>query len=311
MPVTVDASTLLCCTFESAAEYQQLLDAHQNALDPLHPRIPLAALQAYSPQVLVSQNLLTTVEQAWQLSECDASRENKRAFLNILGTTFVTPLPTTAGEMQFARLGFEHLAHSTLAPLREAGLITGSDGVEAWTHYLLMSLTALYLGSASGGGVCVSDAMRPVLLMTEVQWTHVTQEHMRFVWTNMAEPEDHLREGVTLAPGDTFGAHIIMTNNSRPLTRFEFVLPVDPIELFGAEFWALLHATATQNLECATRDAPSPWVGSTTHCNKCGVARENLQVCQRCRRAYYCSKECQKADWKVHKTVMCKGLDAH
>ena len=29
-----------------------------------------------------------------------------------------------------------------------------------------------------------------------------------------------------------------------------------------------------------------------------------LLVCQRCRTAYYCSKECQRADWKGHKAAL-------
>ncbi|CAB9501496.1 expressed unknown protein [Seminavis robusta] len=40
------------------------------------------------------------------------------------------------------------------------------------------------------------------------------------------------------------------------------------------------------------------------HCNNCGKLKdevERLQKCANCKSARYCSKECQKTDWKRHK----------
>ncbi|KAJ1416804.1 hypothetical protein B484DRAFT_466840, partial [Ochromonadaceae sp. CCMP2298] len=48
---------------------------------------------------------------------------------------------------------------------------------------------------------------------------------------------------------------------------------------------------------------------SKTHCHCCGIAEKVLAPllrCSRCMGAVYCSKECQKAHWKVHKKA-CKG----
>ena len=38
-------------------------------------------------------------------------------------------------------------------------------------------------------------------------------------------------------------------------------------------------------------------------CAKCG--KRGTKVCKRCNRVVYCSKKCQKADWKVHKKTSC------
>lgn len=39
----------------------------------------------------------------------------------------------------------------------------------------------------------------------------------------------------------------------------------------------------------------------------CDVMKENLLCCTRCKSSFYCSVECQKTDWKQHKTV-CKDM---
>lgn len=44
-----------------------------------------------------------------------------------------------------------------------------------------------------------------------------------------------------------------------------------------------------------------------TGCGKAGAADAPLQVCAGCRADKYCSRECQRADWKVHKGV-CRAL---
>jgi hypothetical protein len=47
---------------------------------------------------------------------------------------------------------------------------------------------------------------------------------------------------------------------------------------------------------------------TTLECARCKkFSTDVLQVCSRCRLAHYCSRECQKSDWKFHK-VCCKRL---
>ena len=37
-------------------------------------------------------------------------------------------------------------------------------------------------------------------------------------------------------------------------------------------------------------------------CANCKSVLETTQVCSRCKKVYYCSRECQRTDWKSHKS---------
>src|SRR5947199_9273528 len=51
----------------------------------------------------------------------------------------------------------------------------------------------------------------------------------------------------------------------------------------------------------------SPFPRSCTTCHKLeSDLKDNLKYCAKCRNTLYCSRECQKADWKQHKQV-CGG----
>ncbi|KAK0443909.1 uncharacterized protein EV420DRAFT_1014153 [Desarmillaria tabescens] len=40
---------------------------------------------------------------------------------------------------------------------------------------------------------------------------------------------------------------------------------------------------------------------TSSKCASCGAQSEHLQVCSACKRQYYCSRACQRSDWKRHK----------
>lgn len=62
------------------------------------------------------------------------------------------------------------------------------------------------------------------------------------------------------------------------------------------------NATAGQN--CSDDDG----VPVTPYLEKCAVCGsfDKLKACQRCEKQKYCSVQCQKADWKRHKTYCLK-----
>ena len=43
-------------------------------------------------------------------------------------------------------------------------------------------------------------------------------------------------------------------------------------------------------------------------CNATASVGEKFLVCGSCRCTYYCSPECQKKDWKVHRSTRCEGM---
>ncbi len=65
-------------------------------------------------------------------------------------------------------------------------------------------------------------------------------------------------------------------------------------------------AIAAQDIPCSIRT-----LRTCRNCNKGSCSKDfqkSLMQCGRCKQAYYCSKECQKKDWKKHKLI-CQEVD--
>jgi hypothetical protein len=76
-----------------------------------------------------------------------------------------------------------------------------------------------------------------------------------------------------------------------------------PINAKGKDGLARLQSLARLS---NTNDAKYTDIKMCRHCNKIEApGGAKLMKCQRCKQSYYCSKDCQVADWKIHKKT-CK-----
>jgi len=65
---------------------------------------------------------------------------------------------------------------------------------------------------------------------------------------------------------------------------------------------ALPQARIDKSGEVTTEES---FMFATDTCGKCGKRDVKLMRCALCKKVYYCSVECQKADWRVHKVTSC------
>ncbi|KAH7314342.1 hypothetical protein BKA65DRAFT_516632 [Rhexocercosporidium sp. MPI-PUGE-AT-0058] len=58
--------------------------------------------------------------------------------------------------------------------------------------------------------------------------------------------------------------------------------------------------------ESSSSSTPTPATKTCTSCKKCSTEDKPLKPCTKCQSVQYCSKECQKADFKNHKKECAK-----
>ena len=79
-------------------------------------------------------------------------------------------------------------------------------------------------------------------------------------------------------------------------------LPVDPEAFFGNELWEQMTTIPVSSKRGIGGPGSSIKSGDPSKCSVCDNEGKML-VCAKCLREFYCSKECQRKDWKVHKQV--------
>ncbi|CAN0282783.1 unnamed protein product, partial [Ectocarpus sp. 12 AP-2014] len=77
-------------------------------------------------------------------------------------------------------------------------------------------------------------------------------------------------------------------------------VPVHP-SVYRAAFSPLYAPPDTSSFVTVAKMAAAS-VAVSPKCAKCGIGGKSLQ-CTRCRKVSYCSKECQRQHWKIHKAA--------
>src|SRR6185437_11865851 len=65
-----------------------------------------------------------------------------------------------------------------------------------------------------------------------------------------------------------------------------------------------------KQLQVVNPSSGAPTAASGKPCSSPSCERVGTLRCARCHRSMYCSVECQKADWKFHKTNICNPAPA-
>ena len=111
-------------------------------------------------------------------------------------------------------------------------------------------------------------------------------------------------------PVHTFGIHLCITGKATDdVVEVKLTCPRRPQDMFGGALWEeVLAKDRVLAVRSSSSSEVSPFVGRTDMCNACGqraTAEIKLRFCGACRCAYYCSTSCQRADWRIHKTMCC------
>ena len=147
------------------------------------------------------------------------------------------------------------------------------------------------------------------------QWYFVKDLVIRLPVTSMSDKKPH---PTYILHDFTIGPLLVIDN------LCDLVLGFDLIRAVGGTFsmakgWftfpELNLTTPTQELKFYNRETGNEVIGScswmwndgveTNTCAKCNFTFPHLSCCSKCEVTYYCSKECQRSDWKQHKNV-CK-----
>lgn len=92
-------------------------------------------------------------------------------------------------------------------------------------------------------------------------------------------------------------------------TRRCTAMATDPSTVTRDISWPTVASTAAEMEVQATARRNAERIRSAA-CGRCGTREAPLFCCKTCKLAHYCSRECQRADWKVHKS-QCRAPEQH
>lgn len=184
--------------------------------------------------------------------------------------------------------------------LEKQGVIEKDSDKDNVDEFLTSVLGTLYTSIHYNKGFSRPPGGRNFHL--EVKSKHIVKSKTgrdRFLWKSI---ETDAYPGMLKLRDETyFGAHITVSKKGEQKWTMNWALPVDHSDLFLPETWAKILEKVGPPMIFSGKE--SPFIGSTTKCNKCGSEGRTLKLCSGCKVARYCSKECQIAHWSEHKKM--------
>ena len=188
-------------------------------------------------------------------------------------------------------MNIENICKETRPVLGECGLT--SQEIEHFLRFTRVVLLNAYMHGSSkllNGDILVVNVKRKHLHETKIRAT------LCFVPYQSSLSFDH-------NPGASFSALLNLFDDRVQLCELKLhQMPADPLAMFGPATWAD-RAKITESFVATDLGSSSFVAGDPSMCQQCGAEDPKPKSCGRCHRSYYCSVECQRSNWEVHKKV--------
>jgi hypothetical protein len=182
---------------------------------------------------------------------------------------------------------------NTTEQLRREGFIEDARDENIWKNFLVSTMIGVFSARKPDDGDFMTASI-------EVRWEDMTAASTcRFVlrW------ESGTWTGPQPLPRGINGFQIKLVRRG-VVMMVRFGVSADPIKCFGRELWEdpgeLRVGDSGEFLDLTEL---SEYAGAMTKCNRCGKDDVELLLCQKCKMAVYCSRQCQEIDKSKHEQL--------